>query len=76
MARKSSSAQPTVTRCPTCGSERIRRLSTDYRTKVCDQEVVVPSLDREECPDCGEVLLGPLAMRRIGQFRHLAAASE
>ncbi len=56
-------------RCPTRGSACIRSVVGDYRTRVQNAEVVVPGLERDECPDCGEVLFSPAAMRRIESFR-------
>lgn len=69
MIRKSSKVGKSLRRCPTCGSTRIRRVVGDYRTRVQDAEVVVPGLERDECPDCGEVLFGPAAMRRMESCR-------
>jgi YgiT-type zinc finger domain-containing protein len=69
MIRKSSKAGESLRRCPTCGSTRIRTVVNDYRTHVHGEEVVVPDLERHECPDCDEVLFGPAAMRRMESYR-------
>jgi len=70
MIRKSSKEGKSLRRCPTCGSARIRRVVGDYRTRVQAAEVVVPVLERDECPDCGEVLFSPAAMRRMESYRN------
>jgi YgiT-type zinc finger domain-containing protein len=69
MIRKSSNYRKTLRYCPTCGSSRIRTIRSDYRTRVHGEEILVPKLEREECPNCGEILFGPQAMRRIESFR-------
>ncbi len=69
MIRKTSNHRKALRHCPTCGSSRIRTLRSDYRTRVRGEEVLVPKLEREECPNCGEILFGPQAMRRIEGFR-------
>jgi YgiT-type zinc finger domain-containing protein len=69
MIRKSANHRKALRHCPTCGSNRIRTIRSDYRTRVRGEEVLVPSLEREECPNCGEILFGPQAMRRIESFR-------
>lgn len=69
MIRKSSKIEKSLRRCPTCGRNRIRRVVGDYRTRVQDAGVVVPGLERDECPDCGEVLFSQAAMRRMESYR-------
>jgi len=69
MIRKSSNHRKVLRHCPTCGSSRMHTIRTDYRTRVRGEEVLVPKLEREECPNCGEMLFGPQAMRRIESFR-------
>jgi YgiT-type zinc finger domain-containing protein len=69
MIRKSSNHRKALRHCPTCGSSRIHTIRSDYKTRVRGEEVVVPKLEREECPVCGEILFGPQAMRRIESYR-------
>lgn len=69
MIRKSRTIGKSLRRCPTCGSTRIRSVVGDYRTRVQGEKVVIPDLQREECPDCGEVLFSPAAMRRMESYR-------
>ncbi len=44
----------TLTRCPSCGSRRIRRVRKIFRARVGTRIVAVPDLERETCPDCKE----------------------
>ena len=76
MIRKSSKAGKSLRRCPTCGSTRIRTVVNDYRTRVHGEEVVVPGLERDECPGCGEVLFSPAAMRRMESCRKNPVKAE
>jgi len=54
-----------ITRCPTCESPRMRRVRKNLRRTFRGQSYVVPNLDFEECPDCGERLFDRDAMRKI-----------
>jgi len=54
--------------CPTCHGTSIRLVRGKYSTRVRGEPVTVDDLEREECPDCGEVLFGPEAMRRLEAF--------
>ncbi|MCX5674604.1 MAG: YgiT-type zinc finger protein [Planctomycetota bacterium] len=56
---------PILRRCPTCGSRNIRLVRSDYRMRRRGRRVVVPDLERQECPDCGEVVLDCAAMERL-----------
>ena len=53
----------------------MRSIVGDYRTSIQGQAVVVPDLERDQCPDCGEVLFSPAAMRRMESFRKVAATA-
>jgi YgiT-type zinc finger domain-containing protein len=54
-----------ITICPSCGSDRIKRVQQDWTGKSQGQSYTVPSLDFYECPDCGERIYDRQAMRRI-----------
>ena len=69
MVRKTQTSGKALRRCPTCASPRIRAVVGEYRTRVQGEEVVIPQLVRDECPQCGEVLFGPEAMRRMEKYR-------
>jgi YgiT-type zinc finger domain-containing protein len=54
-----------VTKCPTCGSGRIRKVRRNWKGTYRRQTYVVPALEFYECPDCGEEVYDRDAMRRI-----------
>jgi YgiT-type zinc finger domain-containing protein len=54
-----------ITICPSCGSDKIRKVRQDWAGKVGKQDYTVPSLEFYECPDCGERIYDRHAMRRI-----------
>ena len=45
-----------ITRCPTCDGTRMRRVRKTVRRTWKEQAYVVPNLEFEECPDCGELV--------------------
>jgi len=54
-----------ITICPTCGSDKIKRLRRNWTGKVQDETYTVPNLEYYECPDCGEKVYDREAMRNI-----------
>jgi predicted RNA-binding Zn-ribbon protein involved in translation (DUF1610 family) len=54
-----------IAQCPTCGSPRIQRVCGTWRGTYEDQPYEVPALEYYSCPDCGEKVYPPQAMRRI-----------
>ena len=54
-----------ITRCPSCGSPRIKRVRRNVTRQYRGKAYTVPGLSFEECPDCGEKLYSPEAMRKI-----------
>lgn len=42
--------------CPTCGSPKIRLMKKDLTFTHRGRAIVVPRVECEECPDCGEVI--------------------
>jgi len=54
-----------LTYCPTCGSKRIKLLRRNWVGEFQGQTYVVPDLEYHECPDCGERVYDPQAMRKI-----------
>ncbi|MBN1343580.1 MAG: YgiT-type zinc finger protein [Phycisphaerae bacterium] len=44
-------------------------MRSDYTTEIQGRTVVVPELERQECPDCGEVLFDCAAMARLESLR-------
>ncbi len=54
-----------ITKCPTCGSEKIERIRRDWTATVGDRVLIVPDLEFYECPSCGERVYEPEAMQQI-----------
>ena len=54
-----------IKKCPSCGSDKIRKLRRDWVGKHEGLAYVVPDLQYYECPDCGERVYDRDAMRRI-----------
>jgi YgiT-type zinc finger domain-containing protein len=54
-----------ITMCPTCGSDKIKRVRRNWTEKVQDETYTVPNLEYYECPDCGEKVYDREAMRKI-----------
>jgi YgiT-type zinc finger domain-containing protein len=56
-------------RCPTCGSNKIHLVRGNFQTRFRGEKLVIPNLEREECPNCGEILFIPKAMRQLESQR-------
>jgi YgiT-type zinc finger domain-containing protein len=56
---------PIAKTCPTCGSRRIKLVRSDWTEEAHGKRALVPDLERQECPVCGEVLFDRSAMQRI-----------
>ncbi len=54
-----------ITKCPTCGSKRIRLVRRNWKGTFEGQAYTVPNLVFHECPDCGEEIYDRDAMRKI-----------
>jgi len=52
-------------RCPTCGSAKIAEVVDEWSGGSGNRKYTVPSLRRFECPNCGERVYPPEAMRQI-----------
>lgn len=51
--------------CPTCGSNKIKRMNKDWIGTYKEKAYNVPSLQYFECPNCGEKIYDKEAMLRI-----------
>lgn len=54
-----------ITRCPSCGSKRIKKVKRNWTGNFKGQIYIVPDLEFHECPACGEELYDAQAMRKI-----------
>jgi YgiT-type zinc finger domain-containing protein len=54
-----------ITSCPSCGSEKIRKVRRKWQGECHGQTYTVEKLEFYECPDCGEKLYDREAMRTI-----------
>lgn len=51
--------------CPSCGSDKIKRVRRNWVNKFQGRTYTVPGLEFHECPDCGEKVYDRDAMRKI-----------
>ena len=42
--------------CPTCGSRKIHLTKKDLKFSHRSRKIIVPQVECEECPNCGEVI--------------------
>ncbi len=54
-----------ITICPSCGSDKIKRVQQDWTDEFKGKTYTVPDLEFYACPDCGEKVYDPQAMRKI-----------
>ncbi|MCX6618405.1 MAG: YgiT-type zinc finger protein [Acidobacteria bacterium] len=55
----------TVRICPSCGSNRIRKVRKDWSGEFDGQAYTVRDVEFHECPVCGEKVYDREAMRKI-----------
>jgi YgiT-type zinc finger domain-containing protein len=53
------------TKCPTCGSDKIKKVRRKWTGKFHGQTYLVSRLEFHECPACGEKVYDQEAMRKI-----------
>jgi YgiT-type zinc finger domain-containing protein len=58
-----------LTKCPTCGSRKIRRVTRDWTGVYRGQAYTVRDVERDECPDCGEEVFDGETVERIQAHR-------
>jgi YgiT-type zinc finger domain-containing protein len=54
-----------ITKCPTCGSRKLKAVRRNLTREFAGERYTVPNLAFHECPDCGERLYDRAAMRAI-----------
>ncbi len=62
--------------CPTCGSNQIHKVHRNWIGSFRGEQYTVPDLEFYECPNCGERIFDPGAMRRIQEYSPAYAASS
>jgi len=55
----------TITKCPSCGSVKIRRVRRKWSGEYRGQSSTTENLEFYECPDCKDHVYDPEAMRAI-----------
>ena len=58
-----------ISKCPTCGSRKIRLVRGEYRGSFRGKPYIARNVAYHHCPVCGEQLFGPEAMRQIEAAR-------
>ena len=54
-----------ITLCPTCGSDKLKKVKSDFVVTSQEETYTVPSLEYYECPNCGEQVYDRQAMQKI-----------
>jgi YgiT-type zinc finger domain-containing protein len=54
-----------ITKCPACGSDRIKKIRRNLTANFKGKTYTVPNLEYHACPDCGEKIYSREAMRKI-----------
>jgi YgiT-type zinc finger domain-containing protein len=54
-----------ISKCPTCGSGKIKKVRRKWTGKFQGQTYSVPKLEFQQCPACDEKVYGREAMRKI-----------
>lgn len=54
--------------CPTCGSDKIRRVARDIVRKYKEQTYTIPKVEFYDCPNCGEKVYDREAMLKIKAY--------
>ncbi|MCC7189301.1 MAG: type II toxin-antitoxin system MqsA family antitoxin [Anaerolineales bacterium] len=54
--------------CPTCGSDRIKRVVRDISRKYKGAAYIVPKVEFYDCPNCGEKVYDHAAMQKIQSY--------
>ena len=54
-----------ITKCPSCGGVKIKKVRRKWSGECGDQHYTVENLEFYECPNCKERVYDPEAMRAI-----------
>jgi len=61
--------KPKLSKCPTCGSSKLKLVRSNFTLKARNRVCVVPRLERYECPGCGEILFDYDGIKRLEEAR-------
>lgn len=59
----------TITKCPTCGSAKIRKVQRDVCGQFAGRPYRAIGVRVYQCPVCGEEVYDPVAMEKIEHAR-------
>ena len=65
-----------ISKCPSCGSHRMRRATQDWAGEFKGRRYTVPNVPFDECPDCGEKVFDRDAVRKIQSHRPTASTAR
>ena len=65
-----------ITICPTCGSDKIKKVRRNWTSKIQGKTYVVPNLEYYECPVCDEKVYDREAMQRIESYSPVFAKKQ
>lgn len=57
-----------IKNCPTCGSDKIRRVGRDLVREYTGQPYTVPAVEFYDCPNCGEKVYDREAIQKIEAY--------
>jgi YgiT-type zinc finger domain-containing protein len=62
--------------CPTCGKKSLKKVRRTVSGTRQGKRYSVPGVEFYECPDCGEQIYDPAAMRQIEQRSHVGVRNR
>jgi len=65
-----------ISKCPSCGSRKIRTVTQDWTGEYKGRRYTVPNVQFDECPECGERVFDRDAVRRIQARRPRASKAR
>jgi len=61
-----------LTDCPNCGNKNLKKVRKAVTGTRQGKRYSAPAVEFYECPDCGERIYDPTAIRQIEQHSHLS----
>jgi len=65
-----------IKHCPTCGSDKIRKVRRDLTEEYQGKSYTAPNVEFHDCPVCGEKVFDPEAVRLIQSYSPAFAKSR